>query len=264
MASLSTELWAVIIGGAIAVVPVSLQLIYDRTQRKADRKLQLRREVYLEAAESLAGSLDDFFQMTRADVPLDAPKETGRRHGWLNKIILVADYNTVVAFSQASASVATAVLDILVHRLDVAEVDDTIKIRQDEIFRIRTYQQELKEHGAVFDREPPTPKLVERLEWVAEQLQGTWRMLEENARSLESLNNERWAKNRALMERAMRLGFESQKLVRRAQVAARSELEMTALGASFDAEMERLDRQISAKADETFGALQTRLTTPAT
>lgn len=254
------ELWAVLVGGAIALVPLTIQLSYDRAQKKHERRLQLRRDIYLEAAEALAGSLDDFFQMTRADEPLATKPESPRRHGWLNKIILVGDLKTVVAFSEASASVAAAVLDVLVHRLAVAEVDDETQIAKDEVARIQQYQQELKNYAASFEREAPTQNLAERLEWIAGQLQTTWIRVEEQTKNLQTLSNERWLKQRVLMEMAMRLGLASQKLVRRAQLAARGELEMTPFGSDFDAVMERLDSQIVAKADEVFGTLQSRLT----
>src|SRR5438270_7030456 len=241
---MSEQLWAVVIGGLVAVVPLTIQIINERLQRKRERQLQLRRDVYLHAAEALGGSLDDFFQITRADTALGEQPTSMRAHnGWLNKIPLVAERaETATAFSKASAAVAAATLDVLAHRVAVAEVNDDIKLVNSEIERIQAYQQQIKEIAASSERDEPTPQLLQRMERLATQLEKTWAMLNDAADRLSHLTDIHWVRMRALLERAIDLGLSSQQVVREAQLMARSELEMPPFDSSYVAEMDRIDR----------------------
>jgi hypothetical protein len=257
---MSEQLWGVVVGGLIAVVPLTIQLVNDRLQHKRERQLQLRRDVYLQTADALGGSLDDFFRMTQADTPLGEQANVARAHnGWLNKIPLVAQrVETAMAFSKASAAVAAATLDILAHRVAVAEVSDDIKLVNSEMARIQAYQQQIKDLAASMERDEPTPQLVQRFEHLADQLKKTWPMLDDAAKRLDDLTNVHWARTRGLLERAITLGLNSQQLVRQAQLAAREELEMSPFEIDYIAEMDRIDREMIAKVRETLTGIENR------
>lgn len=255
---MTEQLWAVVVGGLLAVVPLTLQLVNERFQRRRERQLQLRREVYLQAADALGGSLEDFFQITRADRPLGSEPEHTRTSGsWLNKIPLVADrVTTAISFSEASAAVAAAGLDILAHRVTVAEVNDEIKVVNGEIDRIRAYQNQLKEIAKAIENEEPTPELQRRLGGLALELEKTWPLLDDAGHRVAALTSKHWAAARVLLERAVTLGIGAQRLVRRAQLAAREELEMPPFETDYLAEMERIDREMIGKLKATLEKIE--------
>jgi hypothetical protein len=257
---MSDQLWAVVIGGLVAVIPLTVQLLGDRVQRRRERQLQLRRDVYIQAAEALGGSLDDFFRMTRADTPLGEEGDQTRTHGgWLNKVPLVAERaETAMAFSKASAAVAAATLDILAHRVAVAEVNDEIKLVNSEVSRIQAHQEQIRGIAASIERDEPTPQLLVRFESLAEQLEKTWPLLETAAKRLDGLVEAHWVKTRVLLDRAITLGLNSQQLIRRAQLAARAELEMPPFKIDYVAEMDQIDIEMIEKVRATLASIEKR------
>ena len=56
--SVPDVVWAALMGSALTLLGVFLQLLYQGRQRNRDRELSLRRDVYLPAMESLTAALD--------------------------------------------------------------------------------------------------------------------------------------------------------------------------------------------------------------
>jgi|GEM_PF-5237116 len=255
------QLWGVVVGGLVAVIPLTIQLINERLQRRRERQIQLRRDVYLQAAEALGGTLDDFFRITRADTPLGEEANRPQTHsGWLNKIPLVAERaETAMAFSRASAAVAAATLDVLAHRVAVAETNDDIKLVNGEIARIQSYQQQIKDIASAAERDEPTPQLLHRMEDLAGQLEKTWPMLDDAAKRLDALTSTHWVRVRALLERAISLGLSAQQHIRQAQLSAREELEMPPFEIDYLSEMDRIDREMISKLRATLPNIESRI-----
>src|SRR5260221_11700671 len=82
---MSSALIGVLIGAAVALASLSIQLWFGARQRERDRYMQLRRDVYLEAAEGLAALLEYLQQTARTDVPFGKAETSLVRQGWLFK-----------------------------------------------------------------------------------------------------------------------------------------------------------------------------------
>src|SRR5215213_11494982 len=79
----------VIIGSLLAFggtsVATFFQLRHDAKQRERDRKMQLRRELFLEAAEGAPGP-EYFIKVANPDVPLSELGVPTAKPAWMNKL----------------------------------------------------------------------------------------------------------------------------------------------------------------------------------
>ena len=218
--------------------------------------MQLRRDVFLEAAEGLAGAIEQLFQNARTDVPLGSPPAQKGRPGWLFKIYLVGKTDTLIAFSEASAAVAASTLDVFTHRAAVAQIDDQIAIVRATIERIQSFQEEMRSEARAIDLNNPTERALKRLEWVKEQLDETWKQMGEETQKLEALVNEHSHRLRSLLERSMQLAVDVQKTARTALLAARLELEVSIDQSKFESAAARVDDRMTSKLSEMLQLLE--------
>lgn len=247
---------ATLIGIVATLLGIRMQLRFNARQRERERQMQLRRDVYLEAAEGIAGSVEYLMQNSRIDAPLGsipAPKE---RPGWLYKIHFVASTDTLIAFNDAGAATAAAALDVFGHRVAVAEVSDDITVVRAATERIQQFQDEMRAEARAVDTSVPSERSLKRLEWIQQQLDESWRQLEAETRKLDVLTQEHARRSKALVQRSMRLFGEVHKEVRRALLAARAELEMPLDADKFSAAAASLDARMTAKVDEFLHLIQ--------
>lgn len=81
-----------------------LQSRHDRGQRERERVMALRRDVYLEAAEGLAGFPHYLVGLANADVPVASLEPLlNAKRGWQNKLHVIASLETIAAFAKADA-----------------------------------------------------------------------------------------------------------------------------------------------------------------
>ena len=66
---MSEAILGVIVGAILCFGGVAAQLWHDAKQRERERLMQLRRDVFLEAAEAVAGSQQFFFRFANTDIP---------------------------------------------------------------------------------------------------------------------------------------------------------------------------------------------------
>src|SRR5688500_4484802 len=88
-------IWAGIIGALLTLLGVNMQLRYNSRERERDRQMQLRRDVYLEAAEGLAASTDFLFRFTNISIPLAQLGESRVKTTWANKVYTVASIDPI-------------------------------------------------------------------------------------------------------------------------------------------------------------------------
>lgn len=227
LAVLSQALIGVLVGALVTLAGSVLQLWFNKRQRERERQMQLRRDVYLEAAEGLAAILDYLNQHGRVDVPLGKASPPSGAASWLFKAYLVANADTLVALTRAGTAVAGAAMDLLPHRLAVSEAEDDIALTRSKIEGLAQLQEQLRVEASAIASEAPTERALQRIQGIHEEYQLAQNDRDAEAQNLTRLVNEHARRLRILLEHVTKTNLEVQEPIRRALRAARSELELT-------------------------------------
>src|ERR1044072_9202621 len=94
VAAVPSPVWGVFLGLGITFFGVGRQLRHDARERDRERLMQLRRDVYLEAADGMAGTAEQFFRLANAEIPLSQLSTLQELPGWLNKVYTVGSLDT--------------------------------------------------------------------------------------------------------------------------------------------------------------------------
>jgi hypothetical protein len=247
MTPLTGVLAGALIGATAALGGTALQLWASARQRERERHMQLRRDVYLEAAAGLAAFLDFLNQYGRADVPLGKAALPPGAAGWLFKAYLVASTDALVALNQAGAAVGAAALDILGHRLAVSQAEDDIAVTRTAIDDIRQLQQQLLAEARSLETAIRSEQVAQRQQWIVEQYQLASDRLVKETQQMDAFVSEHGRRLRVLLERLITINVEVQQPVRSALLAARSDLEFPIDRTKFDLVTARVDMEMSQK-----------------
>jgi hypothetical protein len=253
---MSVALIGVLIGAVATLAGSAVQLWFSARQRERDRHMQLRRDVYLGAAEGLAGFIEYLNQHARADIPFGKAALPVGAAGWLLKTYRVAGTDTLIAFNEASAAVATAAIDMTAHRLAVQQADDEIAVERGEVERIQRFMDDMLSEIKAADTEHPTETTLKRSEWAAEQHSIANARLVEELAKLDELTSEHARRLKTLMERSIRINTKIQKPIRAALLAARSELELKLDAGKYGSAAAELDMRMSAKVQELIDLIE--------
>jgi hypothetical protein len=240
-------IWGVIVGSLLTFVGVGRQLHHDSWQRDRDRAMQLRRDVFLEAADGAAGTTTYFVQLANINVPMDQLNAAGSKQGWLNKIYTVASLEAIEAFSEASAALGASAFDLVKLRLGVEEIGHKIDAANGQVEAIKGVQQRISEAAAAALTETPTPVLQERVEAMQKDWVRSWQEIETVGLQISDLWDEKLRRQRALLERAVQYSIDYQKTLRRALIALRVELEIPLDVQHFNQVMDRIDATMLSK-----------------
>jgi len=244
---MSDALIGVLIGASATLAGAIVQLWFSTRQRERERYMQLRRDVYLAAAEGLAASVDHLNQHARADIPFGKAVAPSGMAGWLFKTYLIADTCALVALNEAGASIAVAIVEITPYRLAVQQVDDDIAIARTGIESTQRFMNEMLSEIRNADNENPTEATVRRVEWAATQHDASSQQLQDQLQKLEKLTNEHAHHVKQLIEKSIIINRDVHKPVRDALLAARAELEVAVDRNKFDSAAAAWDARASAK-----------------
>ena len=256
IAAIPDGIWGVIVGSLLTFIGVGRQLRHDSKQRERERQMQLRRDVYLEAAEGVAGSIDYYFRFINPDLPIDATSPGARFPGWLNKIYMVGSLETITAFTDAGATQAAAMLELARQRFAVGEISAQIAAANDRVADIRKYQEQAKAIAAAAVTEPPTEHLKRALEDEQRRWEQSWKDLREVSDHLERLWTQKAQLHRVLLEQAIHHFTNYQQKLRRAQLALRRELDMPVDEAGFQEALTRIDNNVLPKLRQLLDELE--------
>src|SRR4028118_834257 len=93
--------------------------------------MQLRRDVFLEAAEGLSGSQQFFFRFANTAIPFNQIGDVqSSKPGWLNKLHMVATIDTIEAFAKADLILGRSSFDLLRRRNLLQMAHDQSKTTQ--------------------------------------------------------------------------------------------------------------------------------------
>jgi hypothetical protein len=224
---MSEAVIGVLIGAFVGFAGVAAQLWRDAKQRERERLMQLRRDVFLEAAEGVSGSQQFFFRFANTDIPFSKPGDVqSSKPGWLNKLHIVASIETIEAFAAADRVLGRSSFDLLRRRNLLQMTDDQIKITQQSAEHTTNYQNEMRQEIRRIASEPPTERSVSRAEWARDNYLEAQKQLADLASTLEQLVNQRWALQRTLFEKSSEYYAEFQDYLSDALVALRGEIDL--------------------------------------
>jgi predicted nucleic acid-binding Zn-ribbon protein len=255
LAAIPATVWGVLIGSLLTFLGVGRQLRHDARQRDRERQMHWRRDVYLEAAEGVAGTSDQFFRLANAEIPLSQFATTPSKPGWLNKILTVASLDTIAAFTEANASLAAAMFDLLKLRLGVDELTGEISTMQAQIESIRAFQQKLQADVSAVAAQPASPAVTQRLEYIKSYWDKSWIDLSEGTNRLSELTDKKWRLARGLLEQGVNYYLGYQKKLHKALLALRRELELPIDPAAYESVFERTDAEVLPKFNQLLASL---------
>ena len=253
---MAPTLIGVLIGAAAALASITLQLWFNSRQRERDRYMQLRRDVYFEAAEGLAGMLEFLQQNTRTDVPLGKAERSLVRQGWLFKTYLIGRTDTLLAMNEANASVVAATLEVFSYRLAVSDIDDEITLTRTELTSIDRLEEELRTTAKAIDLTTPSEVSLRRFEFLKAQLGDCSQRRQHEIHKLETLTNEHAKRIRALIVKSMEVSVPTQKAIRAALLAARAELQVSIDATKFGVSTAGIDARVQAKLEQLIQLIQ--------
>lgn len=202
-----------------------LTLFHDSKQRKLEREMDLRREVYLEAAGGLAEA--QFF-LGRFAQPEFKPDQdsglTGSKIGWYNKVQLVASIETFEAFAEGEARFQAALAGLIPIRYEFDQVQLRLQAVQSRKDQLTKYQQVLHS-GAQSFLAQGAPTGVNLHDFYA-GIQLTQAQIDELAGQEANLLTEKADRQRALLLEVNRRSAELRRSMAEAVVALRQELSL--------------------------------------
>lgn len=259
---MSDTILGVLIGAGAALAGSLVQLWFSTRQRERERYMQLRRDVYLSAAEGLAASVEYLSQHARTDIPFGKAVAPSAMVGWLLKAYLIADTDALIALNEASTLIAAAIVDMAPFRLAVQKVDDDISIARAGIESTQRFLDEMRSEIKNADIQNATQMTVRRVEWAAEQHDAATNQLQEQLQKLEILTNEHAHRVKQLIEKATVISRDVQKPVRDALLAARAELEVKVDLHRFVSAAAEWDSRASARVAQLIALIEEQGTSP--
>lgn len=239
----------ILVGGAIGVVGALggswLQNRYDAKQRERERQLSLRRDVYLEAAEGLAGLQEYLGGMADPARPMDQLAQAIKgRPGWQNKIHVVASLPTINAFAEADGYFVSAAVSAIPLRYEIDQAGRQLASLQEREEQLKRYQgylhtslqaqiQQLPAHDAVAAANQLRQAIDRVQQDIASLESDQGQLLDQRARNMHRLlidTLERVAQHRILTARAL--------------LAVRREIDLPLPEFEYVALMERTNREV--------------------
>lgn len=223
----SETLWGVLIGGLLGFVGVAAQLWHTTRQQKTDRLMQMKRDVYLAAAEGLAEAQSALFRFANTNVPFNKLGEFGASQpGWGYKLNLVASIETIEALSRANGLLGSAYFDLLRRRNLLQQSDDHIQITNQQIEQVKSYQEQMRALIESLTSETPTEASALRAEWAASNFVSAQQDLGQMVFQLETQIDRRWSFQRDLFKVTVQHYREYQLALAAALVALRREIDL--------------------------------------
>ena len=145
--SIPDVVWAAIGGSALTLFGVFLQLVHDGKQRNRERELNLRRDVYLPAAEEFAATVSYIVRLPNID--LDEQGKMEPVPGFMKiaaKINIVGSNETIVATNTLVSKIDSVFVPLMSKKLPLAKLKSEIKVLEKIVDDCQTRAQK-----AIFD-----------------------------------------------------------------------------------------------------------------
>lgn len=158
LVSASAGLVGALIGALAALTASWFQNRHDAKQRERERLMGLRRDVYLEAAEGIAGAPLYMVGFANADVPIESLEPLlNSKPGWQTKLHAVASLETISAFGDADALFLATAFELIPKRHRVDELARLATEEQEKRGQLAQFQAAL--HTALQTQVPQLPQV---------------------------------------------------------------------------------------------------------
>lgn len=248
--SASAGLIGALIGAFAALIASWIQNRHDAKQRKQERLMNLRRDVYLEAAEAIAGAPLYLAGFANADTPVESLAPLlNSKPGWQTKLHAVANLETISAFGEADALFISTAFEMLPKR---HRVDDLVRLaaaEQEKRAEITQFQDAL--HTALQTQVPhlQPQQAVDAATGIQRGIEQAQADIIASHRQESALHGERAQLITELLEFSASKVALHRLLVAKAIAAMRRELDTAIDEAKYFALMEKMNQQFFAAFD---------------
>jgi hypothetical protein len=239
-----------LLGGFIAYWTLRQQLKHEAHEKERERKLTLRRDVYLEVAEAIGSAQLFLGSFARQDIDIARLQEQIQSiPGALNKAQLVTSEATFAALDDFSDFLASRVAPLLVLRLRVDNLGREISRQQEDISRLEqryTYVRTVLEQASHDDplrarALDELPKIQSGIESARDRLV---KLMDRNVEVTEELGRE-----------AFKATLQAQREVGRINVQIRHEIELPLDAEWYLRRLEEREKRLGSMVDEIYGKI---------
>ncbi|HTG32993.1 MAG TPA: hypothetical protein VLB76_08680 [Thermoanaerobaculia bacterium] len=212
----------------IALSGVAITLLYNFMVQSRDRRIALRKEVYLQAAEAMAGFQEYLANFADANIPQDKHKEMLKgAAAAVNKIHVAGEIETIRRFEAAGQFFAEQLqklqrsrFQLILHDMKMSNLTDYIERVEKALSGLQTMMQGLQ-------REEPTEENVRQWHGTMELYQRGEGRLNELIDERSRLIDERLRLQLALVNGALSASTEFRVYLAQANLALRNELKLS-------------------------------------
>lgn len=249
------------IGALFALGGVWLQNRHDARQRERERKMTMRRDVYLAAAEGLSGFQQYLASFANPDADIgNSTSVLTASPGWQNKVHVVASLPTIRALSAADSYFVAALLELFPLRHQIEELKreaDSFAQRRTQAgqakqFLYSTLQAEVRKVEESGEMPPPgIVQLVENLKSGISKAQADEIDL---GRSEAECHEKRGEAVLSLLKLVIQKSAHHRLLVAKANLELRREMELDLDSTEYLQVIESGTEEVIAAFDRTFGS----------
>lgn len=252
--SVPEAIWGVLLGSILAFggtfLATRLQLAHDARQRERDRKMALRRDIFLEAADAVAGTTDYFFKFANIDLPMSELSLSVPKPGWLNKLYTVASIETIEAFTEASAALGAAAFALLRERMVVEQVKNNLDRVTEQVEAARSAQERLGEIATGLATLPISNENIVSRRAAQDRWEQSVNAFEQVVKEQTLLVNDKLRRQRDLLKQAVAYAAGYQGKLREALIRMRNELEFPLDAEKYELMNRKLDGHLKPKFEE--------------
>lgn len=240
----------------IALSGVAITLFYNFMVQTRDRRIALRKEVYLQAAEAMAGFQESLANFADPNVPPDRHKEMLKGvAAAINKIHVAGEIETIRRFEAAGQFFFEQVMKLQRTRFQLGLHDSKMGELSEYIDRVKNSLSGLQTIMQGLQREEPTPENVRQWHATMEVYQRGEARLEEVEAERSRQIDERLRIQLQLIDEALKATTEFRTYVAQANLALRHELKLPLPEKEY---MGIIDRGLQS-IHKAFGALMSGL-----
>lgn len=217
------EVYGALLGALLTLLGIQLKSRHDVALKRTELEYNLRRDVYLEVAEGIAGSRKYLQQLAQPDV--DELKEiSGVPPAWLEKLELVSSQSTISSARNAARTYDEIALDLMKRRAKLQKLDFDIKVLRDHHSRLFDLQRETWKNFGDALAEPDEAVRDAKLRAASDAQGQVQQSLDANDAEQKRLSAERSNEHRELARAAIRGAARYGRSIIQLQNALRAEI----------------------------------------
>jgi hypothetical protein len=222
-----------LIGAGSSLIAIQQRLRFDRAEKERERSHALKKEALLQVAQAIAGAQTFIAEFARTDISPERHEESLRGlAGWLERVHLVAEVETVEALSGAADYFSAAAAELALLRGGIAAVDLKLKSKENERHQLQQFQGNLASIVRSLSPQPQNPGIVADALLLIRETQARLEKLEVD---VQILAGERWAKQLAFTRTGVEKANEFQSACIPAKILIRRELGISPVSETFEA-----------------------------